>query len=321
MKRKILFIMVIMVGFLPNVYAQDNLKSEYDKLKKEYEKVVADRDNVLTQSKNLLEYKAKYLEVDVQIKKLQDEKNKLQVALDASKSQSEEVEKSLGEENAALKKGAKELQDQINLLAEEKLTLKNAVDKLEIDYKVVPETRKEISRLQNDKRDLLRKYSGIEAKLKRYEERKLDADAQIEVYRRQVKEFKRRYEESMLKNHMLEKKAEAQPARIAEIARENKVLIKETALMHYNLGVFYTKNKEHARAIAEFEKAVELNPDDAASHYNIGYIYSEYLVNRPKAIEHFRKYLSLTKGNDKDVDWVKKYILTWQTWEGKKPMN
>jgi tetratricopeptide (TPR) repeat protein len=125
----------------------------------------------------------------------------------------------------------------------------------------------------------------------------------------------------MAKNRSLEKKLEQIPSRFAEIARENKVLVKETALMHYNLGVFYTKNKEYSRAIAEFEKDVELNPDDAAAHYNIGFIYAEYLTNRPLAITHFRKFLSLVKSEDKDVDWVKKYILTWQTWEGKKPIN
>jgi tetratricopeptide (TPR) repeat protein len=91
--------------------------------------------------------------------------------------------------------------------------------------------------------------------------------------------------------------------------------------MHYNLGVFYTKNKEYPRAIAEFEKSIELNPEDPYAHFNLGYIYAEYLVDRPKAIVNFRKYLSLLKTDDKDADWVKKYILTWQTWEGKKPIE
>ncbi|MBU1871731.1 MAG: tetratricopeptide repeat protein, partial [Candidatus Omnitrophica bacterium] len=75
------------------------------------------------------------------------------------------------------------------------------------------------------------------------------------------------------------------------------------------------------RAIAEFEKAIELNPEDPYFHYNLGYIYAEYMVDRPKAIEHFRHFLRLTKNEDKDVDWVKKYILTWQTWEGKRPIK
>jgi len=91
--------------------------------------------------------------------------------------------------------------------------------------------------------------------------------------------------------------------------------------MHYNLGVFYSKQKEYSRAVSEFEEAVKLRPDDAYSHFNLGYIYAEYLVNRPKAIEHFRHYLRLAKKDDKDLDWVKKYILTWQAWAGKEPME
>jgi len=91
--------------------------------------------------------------------------------------------------------------------------------------------------------------------------------------------------------------------------------------MHYNLGVFYTNQKDYSRAIAEFEKALELTPDDPYVRFNLGYIYAEYLVNRPKALEHFRQYLRYAKPDDKDADWVKKYILTWQAFDGKQPME
>ena len=47
------------------------------------------------------------------------------------------------------------------------------------------------------------------------------------------------------------------PKKFSEIARQNRKLIKETSEMHYNLGVFYTKNKEYDRAVAEFEKVVK----------------------------------------------------------------
>jgi len=129
------------------------------------------------------------------------------------------------------------------------------------------------------------------------------------------------YAEAVKKNNAFEQKVMETPKRFAEIARQNKTLIKETANMHYNLGVFYTKNKEYSRALAEFEKAVELTPDDAYAHFNLGYIYAEYVVNRYKAIDHFRRFLSLSKSDDKDIDWVRKYILTWEAYEGKKPLD
>ncbi|MFH1640381.1 MAG: tetratricopeptide repeat protein, partial [Candidatus Omnitrophota bacterium] len=91
--------------------------------------------------------------------------------------------------------------------------------------------------------------------------------------------------------------------------------------MHYNLGVFYTKNKQYSRAVAELEKAVELNPQDAHAHFNLGYIYAEYVENRSRAVEHFRKYINCADSNDKDMDWAKKYIVTWSSYEAKEPMD
>jgi tetratricopeptide (TPR) repeat protein len=111
------------------------------------------------------------------------------------------------------------------------------------------------------------------------------------------------------------------PGKFAEIARQNKVLIRQTASMHYNLGVFYSKQKEYTRATNEFEKALELTPDDAYVHFNLGYIFAEYLLDRAKAVDHFRQYLRLAKKDDKDIDWVRKYILTWETWQGNKPLE
>jgi len=215
----------------------------------------------------------------------------------------------------------KRLESENSSLIKERDQLKHDLDKMALDYKIVPETQRENNRLRSELSAAQRDIKNLQIKLKHMEGQALNDSAQMEIYRRQIKEFKRRYELAMAKNRSLEKKIAQVPAKFAEIARENKVLIKETALMHYNLGVFYTKNKEYSRAIAEFEKAIELNPNDAAAQYNLGYIYAEYLVNRPRALEHFRKFLALTKSDDKDVDWVKKYILTWQTWEGKKPID
>jgi len=45
------------------------------------------------------------------------------------------------------------------------------------------------------------------------------------------------------------------------------------------------------------------------------------MVDRKKAIDYFRDYLRLVGNDDKDVDWVKRYILTWQAWEGKSAIK
>jgi tetratricopeptide (TPR) repeat protein len=104
------------------------------------------------------------------------------------------------------------------------------------------------------------------------------------------------------------------------LARQNQKLIGETADMHYNLGVFYVQSTEYGRAIKEFEKALDLNSDNADANYNLGFIYAEHLVDREKAIQYFRNYLTYAP-DAKDAEWIRKYILTWQTWYGKQPIK
>jgi len=95
----------------------------------------------------------------------------------------------------------------------------------------------------------------------------------------------------MAKNRQLEKTAQELPVKFAELARENKVLIKETALMHYNLGSFTPRTKSMPRHRG-IRKGDRVEPDDPYAHYNLGYIYAEYVVDRSRAVENFRKFLA-----------------------------
>jgi tetratricopeptide (TPR) repeat protein len=74
----------------------------------------------------------------------------------------------------------------------------------------------------------------------------------------------------------------------------------------------YAQKQEYDKAIKEFEKVLELKPDDAESHYNLGVIFSEQLNDRKKAILHFRKYLTLAP-HDPESEQVRRYVLTWET--------
>lgn len=308
MMRFLLFVLILILA--PPYSEAQNHKEEYEKLKKDYEEVLRDRDNLLVQSKNLLHYGAKVQELEDSLKEVTAEKTHLQSELESRITQ-----------NQLLQQKVEELQKAYDETLREKDNLKNYIEKTEIEYRIVNETKKKTTELTKQNSDLLRRFKSLEDNIDNLEKARLDALAEAELYRRQMRETNKKYDEAQAKNRTLEKKIEEVPKKFAELARENKVLIKQTALTHYNLGVFYVERKEYSRAIAELEKAIELNPDDAYTHFNLGYIYAEYLVDRPKAIEHFRQFLRLAKGDDKDVDWVKKYIITWQTWEGKKQIK
>ena len=324
MNRAFMMVVVAVTVFFvlqAKAYCQQDLKAEYDKLKKQYDAVAADRDNILAQSQRMLDCNQRLGALEISAKAVQDERDQLKKSLQKSQDEASLLNRAVAEQKAEAQDRTKELEDKANQLVQDNNKLKNSLEKVEIEYKILPETKREIARLQSEKKDLVRKNAQLDVSVKRLDSERLDREAQVEVYRKQIIDFKKRYEQAMVKNRILEKKVDQLPVKFAEMARENKVLIKETALMHYNLGVFYTKNKEFARSVAEFEKSIELNPDDPYAHFNLGYIYAEYVVDRPKAIANFKKYLGLLKTDDKDSDWVKKYIITWQTWEGKKPME
>jgi len=89
--------------------------------------------------------------------------------------------------------------------------------------------------------------------------------------------------------------------------KKNKRLHKEIADMHYNLAVILTKQNNFRAAIREYEKVLELKPDDKDSHYNLAIIYDEYMKDNKKALEHYRAYLRIApqgEGAQKVRKWV-----------------
>ncbi len=317
MKNKI-WLLVVIAFFIAGKYGlilaqttgTQNYKEMYEQLKIDYDNLVKDRDNLLNQSRNLIQFKTRVRELEDQMNNLLLEKGGLEAELQARLAQ-----------NQMMQEKTEEAMSAKDTLEQDKASLKNYIEKMEIEYRIVNDTKKKIAGLTKENTDLLRKMQGSGEKINTIEKAKLDASAQAEVYRRQLKDTNTKFQEALEKNRSLEKKVEDMPKKFTELARENAILLKQTALMHYNLGVFYTQSKEFSRAIAEFEKGLELNPDDAYAHFNLGYIYAEQLADRSKAVQHFQQFLRLAKNDDKDVDWVKRYIITWNTWEGKKPVK
>jgi chromosome segregation ATPase len=237
----------------------------------------------------------------------------------------------LANANTALKEELNKLQQAQKEIIRERDDIKSAYEKSNKDN-TIKELKSEIARLGKEKDERIsrlgKEKNTVETNLKQaekelnqFKEHNLKLSQERDGLDAQLNEYKANYKKAEEKNKALEGEIKNMPKKFTELARQNKHLIRETAQMHYNLGVFYTRNKEYERAISEFEKVIEITPDDAYAHFNLGYIYAQYLVNRKKAIESFRLYLRLAKATDKDIDWAKKYLLTWETYEGKIPMQ
>lgn len=288
---------------------EEELKNRYTALLKEHEAIKEDRNNLLAQAKNLLGEKGRAEELKVSLDKITASMD----TLDKEKQELQNLNLNLNEE-------VKRLDELQAHTLKERDEFKIAYEKARKQNEI-KELKKEISNLQQMKSQIEVKSRHSSRQIEQLTEQKSKLETTKEWLTGQLKDYKRNYAHALKKNKSLEREVKNIPRKFTEIARQNKRLIRETAEMHYNLGVFYTKNKGYERAIAEFEKVVEITPDDSHAHFNLGYIYAEYLVNRKKAIENFRQYLRLAKSEDKDIDWVKKYLLTWETFDGKKPIE
>ena len=93
----------------------------------------------------------------------------------------------------------------------------------------------------------------------------------------------------------------------ADLSTAREQMKKQEALLHYNLGVTYTKEKNYEMAIDEYEKALSLNLKEPDTHYNLAILYDELGKNPKRAIEHYQKYLEL-RPDAPDIDEVKEWI-------------
>jgi len=78
--------------------------------------------------------------------------------------------------------------------------------------------------------------------------------------------------------------------------------------MHYNMGAVYAKEGRFREAEAEYLKALRIDPNDSAVHYNLAILYDDELNEKEKAAMHYRKYLKLNPGAP-DADAVKGWLM------------
>ncbi len=293
---------------------------KYKEMAAELESVKADRENILAQTKNLLASRMRAQELEDEIGKVR-----------ASMQPLEDARKKKEEQNLVLKAQVKKLKEERAKLTAERDEIKASYEKFQ-NNTLVQELNAKVAGLQKELKNAVAAAntgkSAVESDLKAAEKKisqLTQENAKLAASKEQleagIEDQRTNYAQALEKNKALEQEIRQLPGKFVEVSRQNKVLLKQTAGMHYNMGVFYTKHKDYDRAANEFAKALEINPDDAYAHFNLGYLYAEYLINRHKAMEHFRHFLRLAKGDDPDVNWARKYLLTWETFEGKRPMQ
>lgn len=83
---------------------------------------------------------------------------------------------------------------------------------------------------------------------------------------------------------------------------------RERGVMYYNMGCVYKAGRLYKKAESEFLKAVDLIPDDAALHYNLGILFDDDLKQKKKAKHHYKRFLELAPG-DRDAAKVQEWLL------------
>ncbi len=282
------------------------LRSVNDQLLKENEAVKLDRENLVAQVKTLIPERNRAIELAASAEKL----NRDLAVIVQEKNQLQEADLALKDENNRLKAAQKDLIAKWD-------TLKSTCDKAEATVKI-RELNRKAGDLQKEKAAIQNNAKRQETELDSLRKQKAKLDLDNAALKLQLKDTQTKLTEAVNKNKRMWEEVQNTPKKVTELARQNKVLLAETSQMHYNLGIFYSKNKQYDRALIEFQKVVEIDPNNAYAHFNLGYIYAEYLVNRQKASKHFRYYLGLAKSDDRDIDWVKKYLLTWEAYDGKQ---
>ncbi len=301
------------------------MQNDYAELKKKYEDLEIDRNNVLSQTKNLLQEKAKWDEMGSQLENL---KKTNRVFM-------EQKEKLLND-NVRLKTEIAEFLQSFESLKEsyqELLTKQEAAEKENADLRRLLTTQventpqfqtldREAKRLREENLNLGETINLLEERIKKALDRiKQDQGREVSMVR-QIHEQKASLDQLRSQNGSLAQgnkdlnlMISQTPERVKDIAAQNQQLLKEIAEMHYNMGVFFTDNKQYPQAEKEYLRALDFDPNNLKVHYNLGYLYAEDLDKQDKAVKHLEKFLQLDP-DAKESEAIRAYIAERHVWNG-----
>lgn len=303
------------------------LKIDHAELKKKYADLESDRNNVLDQTKKLLVERSKYTETEEaydQLKKsdeillkqkdkLHRENEKLRKERDSVVAYFEKMKESYQQSQAANKgletelgRVRRSLADKVENAPEYKAIALKA-QKVEAENGQLKAAVKMLQDTLKKTNERLKKIAARENKMKK----------QILTSEKSLQKAKKDLQVMAKTNQGMNQAVQIAPQKFSKMAEENKRLVRETAEMHFNLGVFYTKNHNSVMAVKEFERALQIDPNSAKGHYNLAYLYAEELDKHDEAMAHFKRFLEIDP-HAREAETVRSYLLERQSF-GDRP--
>jgi len=305
---------------------KSKIEAEWGILKKKYSDLESDRNNVLAQTKILLQDKTNYMELQESYAQLQQANKVFSEQKDKLHKLNVELEDKLAflkAEHGKLKDEARDLKDKNTVLSRKNNGLESSLrEKVESSpqYKQtvlgLKTAQSENARLKTLNDQLEKALKTSQARIGKVENREDNYTKQIDDLKKKMDALKAENEQFKKTNSKLNEEVKLAPQKFKDMASQNKVMVKETAGMHYNLGVFYAGNKNYELARREFERSLVFDPNNPKTHYNLGYLYSEYLDQHDKAMAYFEKYLEMDPHSKESVQ-VRAYILERQAYGDK----
>lgn len=192
------------------------------------------------------------------------------------------------------------------------------LQKMHEETKRIEEEKEKISKEKEKLQADVISYIGVNTTIQKEKEElegklkeALKASAKNESDLKRLKEKLQELDQKVAKGKPVDDEKIIQERRqlVEKIKSMEKTLQEERGTYHYNLAVAYTKANLNDEAIAAYEKSLELNPNNADAHYNLGLLYEKFKGDPDTATFHYNKYLELKPdaGDREEVlGWIEK---------------
>ena len=204
------------------------------------------------------------------------------------------------------------LSAELNTLKQDKSMASNRQDELKKlvanAEKTLETQNRKIAQLESNLREAEQKMSRQKKASANLEQQTRSAKANPGMTPEYVKIVESEWLSAVTKTEDLRRDLDRTLGELSGTNKERSKLRNETATMHYNLAVILTDQQNFPAAMLEYQKVLEIRPNDADAHYNLAVLYDDALQNSEKALEHYRQYVKASPDSPearKVRQWIK----------------